>query len=503
MVEYSSFQHEYKTSAFPYEVPKSKDYKVYVNGREVPVYACRISAYPFNTWWPGYQRPVDQSEIASYVNLVSDEEIEIAVEPLTKTAYERIMIKPYAKNVSYRKEGEKIIFSLKENGGYILELDDYHGLLYIFNNKPCPCEAPENITHYFGKGVHFPGKIVLHSNESIYLEKDALVYGCVFAQNAENIRIYGNGILDDSAEERISQHCYEPYTNGNMKFYDCNRLKIEGVGMANSAIWCVNLFHCIDVEVDGVNVFGQWRYNTDGVDIVNCRNIILRNSFIHSFDDTVTIKGIDRYREESNTDILVENCVLLCDWGKTMEIGLETECREYARITFRDCHVLRGGNTACDIQNGDCATVHDIIFENISIEQESFYTKEQIQKNDAHEYERKDTIGLSFLLKIENKRFRETYAFMNVGSGDLSDKGKSHYAAAQNIRVRNVNIYADDTIISKFGKECVMISIFNQIPTTAYADISVENVWLNGRRVFGDDMYISINGCEDSVLTVK
>lgn len=503
MVEYSSFQHEYKTSAFPYEVPKSKDYKVYVNGREVPVYACRISAYPFNTWWPGHQRPFSQSEAASYVNLISDEEIEIAVEPLTKTAYERIMIKPYAKNVSYRKEGEKIIFSLKENGGYILELDDYHGLLYIFNNKPCPCEAPENITHYFGKGVHFPGKIVLHSNESIYLEKDALVYGCVFAENAENIRIYGNGILDDSAEERISQHCYEPYTNGNMKFYDCNRLKIEGVGMANSAIWCVNLFHCIDVEVDGVNVFGQWRYNTDGVDIVNCRNIILKNSFIHSFDDTVTIKGIDRYREESNTDILVENCVLLCDWGKTMEIGLETECREYARITFRDCHVLRGGNTACDIQNGDCATVHDILFENISIEQESFYTKEQIQKNDAHEYERKDTIGLSFLLKIENKRFRETYAFMNVGSGDLSDKGKSHYAAAQNIRVRNVNIYADDTIISKFGKECVMISIFNQIPTTAYADISVENVWLNGRRVFGDDMYISINGCEDSVLTVK
>ena len=503
MVEYSIFQHEYKASAFPYEVPKSKDYKVYVNGREVPVYACRISAYPFNTWWPGHQRPFAQSEAASYVNLISDEEIEIAVEPLTKTAYERIMIKPYAKNVSYRKEGEKIIFSLKENGGYILELDDYHGLLYIFNNKPCPCEEPENITHYFGKGVHFPGKIVLHSNESVYLEKDALVYGCVFAENAENIRIYGNGILDDSAEERISQHCYEPYTNGNMKFYDCNRLKIEGVGMANSAIWCVNFFHCIDVEVDGVNVFGQWRYNTDGVDIVNCRNITLKNSFIHSFDDTVTIKGIDRYREESNTDILVENCVLLCDWGKTMEIGLETECCEYARIIFRDCHVLRGGNTSCDIQNGDCATVHDILFENISIEQESFYTKEQIQKNDAHEYERKDTIGLSFLLKIENKRFRETYAFMNVGSGDLSDKGKSHYAAARNIRVRNVNIYADDTILSKFGKECVMISIFNQIPTTKYADISVENVWLNGQRIFGDDMNISINGCEDSVLTVK
>ena len=503
MVEYSSFQHEYKTSAFPYEVPKSKDYKVYVNGREVPVYACRISAYPFNTWWPGYQRPVDQSEIASYVNLVSDEEIEITVEPLTKTAYERIMIKPYAKNVSYRKEGEKIIFSLKENGGYILELDDYHGMLYIFNNKPCPCEAPENITYYFGKGVHFPGKIVLHSNESIYLEKDSLVYGCIFAEDAENIRVYGNGVLDDSTEERISQHCYESYANGNLKFYDCNRVRIEGVGLVNSAIWCVNLFHCIDVEIDGINVFGQWRYNTDGVDIVNCRNITLKNSFVHSFDDTVTVKGIDRYREECNTDILIENCVLLCDWGKTMEIGLETECREYSRVTFRDCHVVRGGNAACDIQNGDCATVHDITFENISIELESFYTKEQLQRSPEQIYDKKDSVCISKLLSVMNPRFRDTYAFLNVGSGDLSEKGQPHYAAVRNIRVKNVSIYADEKIVSAYGNECVRISVSNVIPTTKYADISVENIWLNGQRIFGDDMNISINGCEDSVLTVK
>jgi hypothetical protein len=503
MVEYSSFQHEYKASAFPCEVPKSKDYKVYVNGREVPVYACRISAYPFNTWWPGYQRPVDQSEIASYVNLVSDEEIEITVEPLTKTAYERIMIKPYAKNILYSKQGEKIVFTLKENGGYILELDDYHGMLYIFNNKPCPCEAPENITYYFGKGVHFPGKIVLHSNESIYLEKDALVYGCVFAEDAENIRIYGNGVLDDSTEERISQHCYESYANGNLKFYDCNRVRIEGVGLVNSAIWCVNLFHCIDVEIDGINVFGQWRYNTDGVDIVNCRNITLKNSFVHSFDDTVTVKGIDRYREECNTDILIENCVLLCDWGKTMEIGLETECREYSRITFRDCHVVRGGNAACDIQNGDCATVHDITFENISIELESFYTKEQLQRSPEQIYEKKDTVGISNLLAVTNQRFRESYAFLNVGSGDLSEKGQPHYAAVRNIRVKNVSIYADEKIVSAYGNECVRISVSNVIPTTKYADISVENIWLNGQRIFGDDMNISINGCEDSVLTVK
>ena len=64
----------------PYSVPRSKDYKVYVNGQEVPVYTCRISAYPFNTWWPGHERAIDQSEVVSYVNLVSDEELKIEVD---------------------------------------------------------------------------------------------------------------------------------------------------------------------------------------------------------------------------------------------------------------------------------------------------------------------------------------------------------------------------------------------------------------------------------------
>lgn len=132
-----------------------------------------------------------------------------------------------------------------------------------------------------------PGKIVLKSGDSVYLDKNALVYGCLFAENAENIHIYGNGIFDDSGEERFCEHCYEPYTNGNVKFYDCKNVKIEGVGFANSAIWCVNLFHCSGVEIDGINVFGQWRYNTDGIDIVNSNGIVIRNSFVHSFDDTI------------------------------------------------------------------------------------------------------------------------------------------------------------------------------------------------------------------------
>lgn len=504
MFTFSNFKHEWTKSSFPCDVPLSKDYKVFVNGQQVSVYTCRISAYPFNTWWQGHQRPINQTEVVSFVNLVSDEELKIEVEPLTKKTDGKIMVKPYSKGIKTERVDNRIVFSLQENGAYVFEIDDYHGLLYIFNNRHVPCTTPEDVTYYFGKGVHFPGKITLKSNESVYVDKDALVYGCIFAENAENIHVYGNGLFDDSGEERFSQHCYEPYTNGNVKLYDCINVRIEGVGFMNSAIWCVNLFHCSDVEIDAINVFGQWRYNTDGIDVVNSQSITVKNSFIHSFDDTITIKGIDRYAFESNRDMLFEHCVLWCDWGKTCEIGLETAAPEYKNIIFRDCDILRAGSTACDIQNGDYAEVHDITFDNIRVELESFYTPAWLQENQEQVYAGKDEIEIAKILCIRNDRFREAYAFLNIADAPSDIPfGDKRYASVYNIKVTDIKVYCDEEIDRKYGSQCVILDVGNSIPTTEYRNISVENVTLNGKRICKEEMCVIVEDPIASALSVN
>ena len=484
MYSYSKFEHHYTKSYFKYIEPISEDYRVFVNGEEIPVYTCRISKYPFNTIWPGHQRPFEQSETASFVNTVSDEEINIEV--ISNIEHKRVLIKPYSKNIEHSETDGKIKFTIKENGQYVLECGSYHRCLYIFNSKPVKAPEKDDVTYYFGAGIHFPGKLILKSNESVYVDKDALVYGCIYAENAENISIFGNGIFDDSHEERNFKHCYEPFVNGNMKFYDCKNVKIEGVGMKNSAIWCMNLFGCFDVTLDDIKIFGQWRYNTDGIDIVNCQNIFINNSFIHSFDDTVTIKGIDRYCYIDNKNINIDNCVLWCDWGKCCEVGIETACREYENISFKNCNILRCGYAALDISNGDCAEIHNVTFENINAEYNSFDTKEVYQASDEDAYNAQNTIAVPTLILIRNAPFRTPECCEAWGLPPLTNKidlTGIKQRSVHDITVNNINIYYDEAMPLNGSGPDIKCIISSEEDTDDFYNINISNITVNGKKI--------------------
>ena len=495
MVTYSKFT----DSKQEYIEKISKEYRVWVNGEEIPVYTCRISALPFNRPWPGYQRAINQTELASFVNIVSDEAVSIEVEVAGK--YNKIMIRPYSKGIEWLENNGKISFELGENGQLVFSCDDLHNCLYIFNSKPVKAPDPDSVTYYFGPGFHKPGKIVLKDNESIYVDKDALVMGSVYAENAKNIRVWGNGLMDDSFEARYTEHCYIEHTNGNVKFYDCENVKVEGVLFRDSAIWCINIFHCTDVEIDGIKVFRQWRYNTDGVDIVNSRNVFVRNSFIHSFDDTVTIKGIDRYRTTDNENIITENCVMWCDWGKTCELGFETACRMFRNIVFRNCDIIRGGNTALDVQNGDCAEICDVLYENINIEYNSFDNYPVLQRTEDQTYDAYDEKFVPVLIGIENYPFRNP----NVpdtpggvpGTMPYLDLEGIEVSVVHDIRFKNINVYYDEKIPKVDGKYNVPIISRLTRGEGKFYNLTMSGFFINGEKIDRENALVTLENSED------
>lgn len=497
MISSSVFIHKNKNSIFHHTEPISSDYRVFLNGEEIPVYTCRVSKFPFNRTWPGHQRSFDQTEQASFVNIVTDEKIRLEV--IVNRPYEKVMVRPYSKGIVPTCSGEKVSFSIEKEGQYVFSCDDLHCSLFLFVSQPIAEPDPTAVAHYFGPGIHFPGKITLKDNESVFIHKDALVYGGLYAENAKNIRIFGNGIFDDSTEERVAGPCYENMCTGNLRFFDCENVNIEGVSFRNSAIWCVSFFHCFQVELKNIKVFGQWRYNTDGVDFTNCQNIVLRDSFIHSFDDSVCIKGIDRYISTSNENILVENCVLWCDWGRACEIGLETACRACKNITFRNCDLIRSGNVALDIQNGDCAEVSDVLFENIRVEYNSYDQIPQLQKTDEDQYQDTKEFMIPALISISNYQFRQMEFYKRMpdiwkkfDALQTLDFGDTPRSVVHDIAFRDIQIFWDESLPSRNGEYPIPIKIHSSLPGVQYYNIAIFNVTVNAKPVQKEHLQMSV-----------
>ncbi len=480
MFSYSEFKHDYFIPHMAIDVPKSKDYRVFIKDMEIPVYTCRISRYPFNSYWPGYERPIDQTEIVSYINLVGDEAIKLSIE--AKKAHSRVLVKPYSKSVPVAERDGKIFLDIKENGAYVLELDDYHGLLYIFYSAPIKAPKPESVTHYFGPGVHYPRQINLKSGDRVYIDKDALVFGNFFGDGVENVEIFGNGILDDMGESRFAFRCYPDYTVGNMKFYDSKSITVRGVGMMNSALWCMSFFRCSDIKIDNVKIFGQWRYNSDGIDFCNSQNVLLENSFIHSFDDTIVIKGVLPYADMDVKNIRVKNCVAWCDWGKTLELGIETACFEYDNISFENCDILRGGGYAIDIGNGYTACVHNVRFENIRIEMNAFDTPQQLQENAEEQYLRENEIALPHVINVSNRRYDWSGSpFAKCVGNQVGDRS----AWITDVSLKDITVYYDEGLPLKDGKPILGVYIENHRAAEGaqLKNIRLENLVCNGRKI--------------------
>lgn len=494
MYSYSVFEQKNDDISSQYIEQISKDFRVFLEGKEIPVYTCRISKDPINSSWPGYQRPIHQTEFASYVNLVSDEPITLDV--LIEKEYEKVMLRPYSKGIEFKEEGKKVSFTLEKEGQFVLATDNLSRPLYIFNSKPIPAPEPDSVTYYFGPGVHFASRITLRDNESVYVDKDAHVFGNIFAIGAENLRVFGNGILDGSTEERVSAKAYGHTTVGNCRFMDCRNVAVTGVGFMNSATWCVTTFGCDGVDFKNIKVFGQWRYNTDGMDIVNSRNVTIKDSFIHSFDDSIVLKGLDRYITVNDENIHIDNCILWCDWGRTLEIGFETACRMYKNISFRNCDIIRAGHTAIDIQNGDCAEVSDVLYENINVEYNSFDRCPYTQKNYEDRYEDvyDGAIMVPFLIKIANISFRDTYNYPPMAPLDLTGV---QVGTVHDISYKNINVYYDEKIPRKDGKYNMPIAIESIRDGVEHYNISVSGIKVNGKKMTESDLDIRIKNANN------
>ena len=250
-----------------------------------------------------------------------------------------------------------------------------------------------NVT-YFGPGVHNAGviRIANERGRTLYLDEGAVVLGRVEAENASDLTIRGRGVFCSSQENHGDGR------RPQMEFRNCDNLKIEGILLRDTPNWTLKIVGSTGVHIDNIKEIG-WIMNSDGMDFICCRDVLVENTFQRNYDDNVTIKAFNATPEyiasHTNTDgsysdgaiwmvaglrnfevcnYEIRNCVFWADKAHNMLVGPEARGIAFRNIRFHDNIVLENRQDdgiypgAMAVMIADDGTFEDISFENIIVE---------------------------------------------------------------------------------------------------------------------------------------
>ena len=343
----------------PQGLTAAEDFSVKVNGKEVFVY---------------------DSKVAAFTSFAFDGQVDIEITPGHDVKW--LDIRPLNLNIQHTLENNIIRFKLTNPCNLSFELNGESGrVFYLFANpiEKNPPKPTDKNTIYFESGkVHDIGHVDLKSNQTVYIADGAVVYGSFSAKNAKNINISGYGILDGSKvgyEAKKENNYVKPRM---LKFTKCKDFHINGIVILDSYGWTVSQKNCKNSSITNIKHI-NWRFGSDGIDLVGSSDVTIDGCFLRDNDDCVTIKtwGGDPeipYKDVAKgndiKNITVTNTVFWnMAYGNAMEIGFELQADSITNISFINCDVIHCDRGAVmGIHHGDYATISNIRYEDIRIE---------------------------------------------------------------------------------------------------------------------------------------
>lgn len=334
----------------------------------------------YELWCDGLRQTVYHTDSFDYAVVVRKNSEHFPVEIHVSTAFKDVVIRPLSVGISFERKEDVIRFTLPGPVKISVELDgNLKTPLFILttNYVAPPDPAP---AYFFRKGhVYNVGSLELKSGECAYLEEGSIVCGRIFSYKADCVSVLGNGILYGSV-------WHKPDENGGRlmaAFTLGDDIRIQGITIVDSGVWNLVPGACRNVSICDVNILSRL-VTGDGIDIVGCENVTIENCFIRACDDCICIKACPLPSPAACCNVKnvhVHGCTLWnAEPGNALEIGYELRCNEVSDIVFSDCDIIHceyEGNQSggvLTIHNADHANVHNILYENIRIEdaQEKF-----------------------------------------------------------------------------------------------------------------------------------
>lgn len=161
------------------------------------------------------------------------------------------------------------------------------------------------------------------------------------------------GLLDDPLKYDRPNETNRPE---NIHFRQCENVVVRGITLKNPANWCQQYDQCRNLTIESITVDAKCFWNNDGLDIVDCSDVVVRNCRIDASDDAYCFKSHSPQGVSEN--IVVENC-----WARSSASGFKFGT--VTRGTFRHIrlHNITVENTyrsAITIASVDGSRIEDI-----------------------------------------------------------------------------------------------------------------------------------------------
>jgi polygalacturonase len=247
-----------------------------------------------------------------------------------------------------------------------------------------------------GAGTFLTGSIILKDNVELHLaEKGVLLgsldffdyrktsrwYALILSKGAANIGITGKGTIDGQGRplalnideliktgklEDPDYNTYRKRPNEKVRpqlieFVDCHDVIVRDVTLKDAACWVQTYHQCRNVIIEGIRVESTAFWNNDGLDLSDCRDVIVRNCFINSADDGICLKSHDPKLRCDN--ITVENCTIRSS-ASAVKFGTASH-GGFTNIVIKDITVYDTYRSAIALETVDGGTIENIAISNI------------------------------------------------------------------------------------------------------------------------------------------
>ncbi|MCO5239243.1 MAG: glycosyl hydrolase family 28 protein [Chitinophagaceae bacterium] len=247
----------------------------------------------------------------------------------------------------------------------------------------------------FAPGIYVTGSVYIKSNVTLHLENKAELKGSpnpfdyvrdgyigwtslVFSLKQENIGITGEGTINANgfaAATNMVDHIHKGIVvdalsldrpdatirPNTIYFRECEKVNVTGITQKDPGSWNFVIDQCTDVLIDRIHIDSKAYWNNDGIDIVDCDRVVIKNSYIDASDDAICFKSHDPSKICQN--VVVDNCTVRSS-ASGLKFGTVNR-GGFRNITVTNLKVIDTYRSAITIQSVDGGVAENILIDGV------------------------------------------------------------------------------------------------------------------------------------------